>query len=211
MKRSRLIVALLTVVSTIRLNKLGNALAICTLAMSLLLLASAASAETVVFGELAGKAIGITELDIGGTLYDVLFPERVPAVLVYGAFPGTFTFTTNGDAQAAVIAVDAALNDANALTVGQDTSLDTTNNLSFNIAYQSIGPTALLGLADFQTGSNPTSDQWVNSGSGSTSWAGEERTWATFTPAAAVPVPAAVWLFGSGLLGLIGIAKRKKA
>ena len=27
----------------------------------------------------------------------------------------------------------------------------------------------------------------------------------------AVPVPAAVWLFGSGLIGLIGIAKRKKA
>jgi hypothetical protein len=26
-----------------------------------------------------------------------------------------------------------------------------------------------------------------------------------------VPVPAAVWLFASGLLGLIGIAKRKKA
>ena len=29
--------------------------------------------------------------------------------------------------------------------------------------------------------------------------------------AAPVPVPAAEWLFGSGLLGLIGIAKRKKA
>ena len=28
---------------------------------------------------------------------------------------------------------------------------------------------------------------------------------------AAVPVPAAVWLFGSGLLGLVGIARRKKA
>ena len=26
-----------------------------------------------------------------------------------------------------------------------------------------------------------------------------------------VPVPAAVWLFGSGLLGLIGMARRKKA
>ena len=25
-----------------------------------------------------------------------------------------------------------------------------------------------------------------------------------------VPLPAAVWLFGSGLLGLIGIARRKK-
>jgi hypothetical protein len=30
-------------------------------------------------------------------------------------------------------------------------------------------------------------------------------------PVAAVPVPAAVWLFGSGLLGLVGIARRKKA
>jgi hypothetical protein len=28
---------------------------------------------------------------------------------------------------------------------------------------------------------------------------------------AVVPVPAAVWLFGSGLLGLIGLARRKKA
>jgi hypothetical protein len=26
----------------------------------------------------------------------------------------------------------------------------------------------------------------------------------------AVPVPAAVWLFGSGLIGLTGLAKRKK-
>ena len=28
---------------------------------------------------------------------------------------------------------------------------------------------------------------------------------------AAVPVPAAVWLFGSGLLGLVGIARRKRS
>jgi hypothetical protein len=29
-------------------------------------------------------------------------------------------------------------------------------------------------------------------------------------PPAAVPVPAAVWLFGSGLIGLLGVAKRRK-
>ena len=29
-------------------------------------------------------------------------------------------------------------------------------------------------------------------------------------PPAAIPVPAAVWLFGSGLLGLVGVARRRK-
>ncbi|VAW76723.1 hypothetical protein MNBD_GAMMA15-167 [hydrothermal vent metagenome] len=33
----------------------------------------------------------------------------------------------------------------------------------------------------------------------------------TFGSATVVPVPAAVWLFGSGLVGLIGVAKRGKA
>jgi hypothetical protein len=32
-----------------------------------------------------------------------------------------------------------------------------------------------------------------------------------FTIVSAVPVPAAAWLFGSGLIGLIGIARRKKS
>jgi hypothetical protein len=33
----------------------------------------------------------------------------------------------------------------------------------------------------------------------------------TFSAASAVPIPATVWLFGSGLLGLIEISRRKKA
>jgi hypothetical protein len=32
-----------------------------------------------------------------------------------------------------------------------------------------------------------------------------------FAEVSAVPVPAAVWLFGSGLLGLVGVARRKKS
>lgn len=32
----------------------------------------------------------------------------------------------------------------------------------------------------------------------------------TYAPVSAVPIPAAVWLFGSGLLGLAGIARRRK-
>jgi hypothetical protein len=37
------------------------------------------------------------------------------------------------------------------------------------------------------------------------------RVLTDFSPGAVVPIPAAAWLFGSGLLGLIGIARRKKA
>ena len=33
----------------------------------------------------------------------------------------------------------------------------------------------------------------------------------TVNSPAAVPVPAAVWLFGSGLVGLVGVARRKKS
>ena len=33
----------------------------------------------------------------------------------------------------------------------------------------------------------------------------------TITDTNTVPIPAAVWLFGSGLIGLVGFAKRKKA
>ena len=34
-------------------------------------------------------------------------------------------------------------------------------------------------------------------------------TWTNYT-VSSVPVPAAVWLFGSGLLGLVGVARRKR-
>jgi len=38
----------------------------------------------------------------------------------------------------------------------------------------------------------------------------DSTTSAKFAGSTAVPVPAAVWLFGSGLLGLVGVARRKK-
>jgi hypothetical protein len=46
-------------------------------------------------------------------------------------------------------------------------------------------------------------------------FAGQYTQWelvGTATPfATVIPVPAAVWLFGSGLIGLVGVARRKKA
>ncbi len=46
------------------------------------------------------------------------------------------------------------------------------------------------------------------SGSALTQYSFEITSW---TPAAAVPVPAAAWLFGSGLLGLAGAARRRRS
>jgi len=60
-------------------------------------------------------------------------------------------------------------------------------------------------------GVNPSSGEVVNVDFGD-----EYITNLTFDPSqltitAAVPVPGAMWLFGSGLLGLVGMARRKKA
>ena len=47
------------------------------------------------------------------------------------------------------------------------------------------------------------------------SWKGTGSGYVLYKPnmwsVASVPIPGAVWLFGSGLIGLIGVARRKKA
>ena len=58
----------------------------------------------------------------------------------------------------------------------------------------------------FQTLENGNWDLFVGAGANFSN-EGIDGTWTQRV----VPVPAAVWLFSSGLLGLIGIARRKKA
>jgi len=93
-------------------------------AMCLLLGTSAAQAADVIFSAtIPTQAIGIEDLDVNGTLYDVDFtePETV-AAQVYGEFPGTFDFNTRETAAAAADAVNAALTAENAWTVGAEGS-----------------------------------------------------------------------------------------
>jgi len=63
---------------------------------------------------------------------------------------------------------------------------------------------------------SPSFASIFNFGPGTVSFAGKEgntlSAWAVIDGdvPAVVPVPAAMWLFGSGLLGLVGVARRKK-
>jgi len=94
---------------------------------------------------------------------------------------------------------DSVLDNGTQLGVGfitQDT------NLYSSLGYQALPPSltnTATSLAFFTIEETDSS--------GNTTFLGFGRLDAV----SAVPIPAAVWLFGSGLLGLIGIARRKKS
>ncbi|MDH3280150.1 MAG: VPLPA-CTERM sorting domain-containing protein [Gammaproteobacteria bacterium] len=76
------------------------------------------------------------------------------------------------------------------------------------------GAQTVLGVDFGHTMSFPTSGAVFNLPEGfsvnSADGAIVNNQWIDPRPAAVVPVPATVWLFGSGLLGLVGMARRKK-
>ena len=92
--------------------------------------------------------------------------------------------------------------------------ITSTNNLAasdflINTGVNYLNPT-LRGLESGDsvtiTGLNTITVDWYASTPGD-----YVRVLTDFSPGAVVPVPAAIWLFGSGLLGLVGVARRKQA
>jgi hypothetical protein len=79
-----------------------------------------------------------------------------------------------------------------------DSSVWTTYNFSFTVGPDSSGGITLQFNAACGADANCVSNYFVDNVS-------------IKADVSAVPVPAAVWLFGSGLLGLIGVARRKVA
>ncbi len=91
--------------------------------MGLLLGTSAAQEATVIFENDTFKAIGIENLEIEGTFYNVKFTSTgTVAAMVYGVFPGVFDFGLPTTAAAAVDAVAFELNKAGATGVGAEGS-----------------------------------------------------------------------------------------
>jgi hypothetical protein len=64
--------------------------------------------------------------------------------------------------------------------------------------------TTTFNLACMQAAQNAFSGSWSTPG-------GKNLSHITFYNSGIVPIPAAVWLFGSGLLGLVAVARRRRA
>ena len=100
------------------------------------------------------------------------------------------------------------------ITLG--TPFSVTADLSASAKIQKIANGFLTysgeGLANFGNSGGITSFELFESGSETliSSWDLTSES-GEFGFYSAVPIPAAVWLFGSGLLGLVGLARRKKA
>ena len=142
------------------------------------------------------NAAGILNLDVEGVPYDVELIFEFAADI----FTVPLTFEAEQDALAASIAVSAALNTLpDVTTVG-----DQRNFYDIPFEFELGGGYAVRSAEFFEIadGWQAIMDAGFVSSPGLSSWA-------DFTPAV-VPVPAAVWLFGSAL-GLLGWLRRKSA
>lgn len=120
------------------------------------------------------KVSAIRNLVVGGETYDVLFQTREP-VNVYGAYPGTFSFTTETEAREAVDAVNVVLNDAGALWVGEPggTELDV-----YFIGYTSFESSGGVKFCRYEAGN--FDPPWGGGFSDQTFYITDPRMWAVF-------------------------------
>ena len=167
-----------------------SALAASVLAIGLLLGASAASAQTVIFGDSSNpaKATAIQDLNVGGMRYNVEFLYARDAQDVYGPLPGDYDFNTDSSARAAVEAVNDALNAEDALFVGSEDSpvnIEPLSEIYFvgferGIDIPGIGPLPPVPTVNAWAGSIPDLT-WIESFDGVVY--ADARTWAKFTAA----------------------------
>ena len=166
-------------------------------------------------------ATGIEGIDILGTTYNVAFVNGNSSY--NDVFDGSLTFTNQTDAYAAVNAINAELNTAVSGDKVAWLVEDGGTENEFYLPYL-IGPNPLTSDVRSVRSYNdpdavPTDADYswdiINSAYSNHNFdwefqreQGSVIPWAVVTP---VPVPAAVWLLGSGLIGLVGIRKRMKS
>ena len=171
----------------------------------------------------SGQLTGATDVNVSGTSYDVNFYEGTFSD-VFGSASGLDAINST-EAEAFSVALLAQV-----FVDGPQGSFDSNPMNTYGCIYDNlcwvftpynvVSDTINVYMAtnDEQeapvrtTGSGDTTREWTTTtvfDSAHTGPTGSKVLWADWSVSAEVPIPAAAWLFGSALIGLVGI-KRKK-
>jgi len=182
-----------------KINVLPKALAIAIASIS----SASAATYSVNFESLVGsysEPLAVTNFltisfNGGGVLIEPedLFGNPVASITGFDNIPYSFIFDTS-IVDVSSVSVGGISNNVPVTIDGfgsiLDTSIDTTNSWTEISDISAIGSISQIDITLLE--SSITSFQFE------------------YENVAAVPVPAAVWLFGSGLIGLVGVARRKQ-
>lgn len=172
---------------------------------------------------------------LGSLLLSMVFMSNASAAIVSGIIEGQVMYADSGNpfgvSVGDTVTLDYSFDDTGFTGVGFETVFynDPANDLLFTIGSQSftdeedtaggVGPLMLFedGFLteikyDTQFGTNGgifySFGSFFEGGDFGTSMGGDWNLGSVILPITAVPVPAAAWLFASGLLGIIGVARR---
>lgn len=173
-------------------------------------LSSASAATLNIDG--GGNLLGASGVDVGGTIYDVEFLDGSCVDIFDGcAAVSDFDFTTEADAMLASAALMAVILDT--VDGDFDSQPDLTNGCTHPFHCNILTPYAFAsGLAltagflnsILESGDSAPILLTLNNNN-----ANEVNVSFASWNVSPVPVPAAVWLFGTALVGFIGFSKRK--
>lgn len=178
---------------------------------------SSSSAAPVLQTDLGGQLIGVKNIlvESGGfsEVFDVSFLDG-SCISLFGGCDSvvedlTQISTHHGAANAALLVAIGAIADSPSLIRGCESSTDCliTTPSNINLAGGGSVSGGTLWIRSGPANDLPISESFA--ALRETDLIGvADRTYAVWT--SAVPVPAAVWLFGAGILGLSGFAKRKR-
>jgi hypothetical protein len=180
---------------------------------------SSANAATYVLAEAFGSELqGANGVIVNGLSYNVEFVDGSCISLFDECNDvSDFTFNTAADADAASQALlDQVFNLFDIYDTTPSLMRGIFNNYGFVwTPYGMSGSNAVRVDSIVNYGGNTTDTNSCSIGACSLAITNDLSsgfdTYAKWTQVSAVPIPAAVWLFGTGILGLIGFSKRKAA